>query len=165
MCLSQGDVVCVCVLLPVSPTGQCEQCLCWQHADCVGIDEEQPPEHYLCCICQSPLGMSLTYTIHADKTTYMIHYTMSIILICIYPALRKNAKYKVSIKICAILMSLLCTKQFDRSWYRDGKLPSVMGGVPFAHSSDVITSHEISSSLTNLSQCLHSLEQLLSVAG
>ncbi|XP_065897945.1 PHD finger protein 20-like isoform X2 [Dysidea avara] len=97
---------------------QCEQCLCWQHADCVGIDEEQPPEHYLCCICQSPL------------------------------ALRKNAKYK-----------------FDRSWYRDGKLPSVMGGVPFAHSSDVITSHEISSSLTNLSQCLHSLEQLLSVAG
>lgn len=44
--------VCVCVF-------QCEQCLCWQHADCVGIDEEQPPEHYLCCICQSPHGMYL----------------------------------------------------------------------------------------------------------
>ena len=40
-------------------TFQCEQCLCWQHADCVGIDEEQPPEHYLCCSCQSPHGQCL----------------------------------------------------------------------------------------------------------
>jgi len=75
---------------PVSP-GQCEQCLCWQHADCVGIDEEQPPEHYLCCICQSPLGMVSIHT-----CTYRLLRMHSVIVVCLYPALRKNAKYKVS---------------------------------------------------------------------
>jgi len=61
-------------------------------------------------------------------------------------------------------MYVLCL-QFDRSWYKDGDLPNLVGGAAFTRSADVISTHNICSSLASLSQCLHSLEQLLTIAG
>ncbi|XP_019853492.1 PREDICTED: PHD finger protein 20-like isoform X2 [Amphimedon queenslandica] len=36
---------------------QCDQCLTWQHGECVGIMENKTPESYLCPICSNPPGM------------------------------------------------------------------------------------------------------------
>lgn len=38
------------------PPIQCEQCLCWQHGDCIDITKETLPEKYICYICTNPPG-------------------------------------------------------------------------------------------------------------
>ena len=35
---------------------QCEQCLTWQHSECVGLTENTVPPKYLCYICSNPKG-------------------------------------------------------------------------------------------------------------
>lgn len=35
---------------------QCEQCLCWQHGDCIGIRSNLLPKKYICYICRNPPG-------------------------------------------------------------------------------------------------------------
>ena len=44
-----------------SPLHQCEQCLCWQHGDCVGLTEETLPKKYICYICDNPPGLRQRY--------------------------------------------------------------------------------------------------------
>lgn len=31
---------------------QCDQCEVWQHCDCVGLEEQDIPEHYYCEECK-----------------------------------------------------------------------------------------------------------------
>ena len=56
------DFPCTCTLLPLNilmkifPRVQCEQCLCWQHGECIDIREDTLPEKYLCCFCTNPPG-------------------------------------------------------------------------------------------------------------
>ena len=46
------EILCICFNnVDDSLTIQCEQCLIWQHAACVGIDENYIPEHFLCAGC------------------------------------------------------------------------------------------------------------------
>ncbi|XP_048590122.1 uncharacterized protein LOC5508662 isoform X7 [Nematostella vectensis] len=55
----EGDVIrCRCNL---SEEGgfmiQCEQCLTWQHSECVGLTELTVPSKYLCYVCSNPKGL------------------------------------------------------------------------------------------------------------
>ncbi len=36
---------------------QCEECLCWQHGDCVGIRSDILPKKYTCFICVNHPGI------------------------------------------------------------------------------------------------------------
>ncbi len=50
---------CVCstyMIIVIVIIMQCEQCLCWQHGDCIGIRSGSLPKKYICCICSNPPG-------------------------------------------------------------------------------------------------------------
>lgn len=36
---------------------QCEQCLTWQHSECVGLSEQTVPPNYVCYVCAKPRGL------------------------------------------------------------------------------------------------------------
>ncbi|KAL9963085.1 hypothetical protein ACROYT_G032256 [Oculina patagonica] len=36
---------------------QCEQCLTWQHSECVGLSEQTVPPNYICYVCVKPRGL------------------------------------------------------------------------------------------------------------
>lgn len=38
---------------------QCEQCLTWQHSECVGLSEHTVPPRYLCYVCSNAKGKAL----------------------------------------------------------------------------------------------------------
>jgi len=53
---SSEDIRCVCSNEDDDGfTIQCEDCLVWQHAVCVGITKENVPESYFCDLCRSDL--------------------------------------------------------------------------------------------------------------
>ncbi|KAK2168506.1 hypothetical protein LSH36_16g04013 [Paralvinella palmiformis] len=58
-CLSKDEVVnCICQLNEENGLMiQCEMCLCWQHAVCMGLMEETLPAKYICYICSNPPGI------------------------------------------------------------------------------------------------------------
>lgn len=48
------DIDCICKIKADDGfTIQCEECLCWNHAKCVGIDKPNIPHRYLCHKCRS----------------------------------------------------------------------------------------------------------------
>ena len=59
-----GDVVSLHVCV-----SQCEQCLCWQHGDCIGVSKVSLPEKYLCCFCTNPPGQGGCTNIHIHVYT------------------------------------------------------------------------------------------------
>jgi PHD finger protein 20 len=36
---------------------QCDQCMTWQHSECVGVAENDTPENYMCPVCSNPPGL------------------------------------------------------------------------------------------------------------
>jgi hypothetical protein len=59
-CSEANDDVVHCVCGDNTDEGfmiQCEQCLCWQHGDCIGISKASLPKQYLCCFCTNPPGL------------------------------------------------------------------------------------------------------------
>ena len=49
----EGDIRCICDFTDDDGfTIQCEQCLVWQHMDCVGVDDDNVPEAYFCERCR-----------------------------------------------------------------------------------------------------------------
>ncbi|KAG0180900.1 hypothetical protein DFQ28_001024 [Apophysomyces sp. BC1034] len=48
---------------------QCDKCEVWQHCDCVGLTEEEIPDHYYCDLCQ-PENHQLIKTHGRMKRTY-----------------------------------------------------------------------------------------------
>ncbi|XP_068734964.1 uncharacterized protein [Montipora capricornis] len=54
-----GDVI-RCLCNEIEEGGfmiQCEQCLTWQHSECVGLNELTVPPNYLCYVCTNPRGL------------------------------------------------------------------------------------------------------------
>lgn len=54
-----GDVI-RCMCNEIEEGGfmiQCEQCLTWQHSECVGLSEVTVPPNYLCYVCTNPRGL------------------------------------------------------------------------------------------------------------
>ncbi|KAJ2842179.1 SET domain-containing protein 3, partial [Coemansia brasiliensis] len=50
----QGVIRCICKFEDDDGfTIQCENCLVWQHAVCVNIDQDNVPDEYLCEQCNS----------------------------------------------------------------------------------------------------------------
>lgn len=49
---------------------QCDQCLSWQHGDCVEVDEEAPPEDYICYACSNPKGLRKQAKFKMDRAWF-----------------------------------------------------------------------------------------------
>lgn len=59
--MESDDIRCVCQSVDDDGfTIQCEDCLVWQHAVCVGISKESVPESYFCEVCRPDLHQKVS---------------------------------------------------------------------------------------------------------